>query len=64
MCRWLDKHGWPYERNRQGFPNVARAYYDARMLGQAPAAELPPPGPDRAALLKRLNKNDQKKKVA
>jgi len=63
MCRWLDKNGWHYERNRAGFPQVARAYYDARMLGRAPAIDRPQ-GPDRKALLERINKNDRKKKVA
>jgi hypothetical protein len=64
-CRWLDRNGWPYVRNRAGFPMVARAYYDARMSGMSPApAAKAPPGPDREALLKRVNKNDRSKKVA
>lgn len=37
MRRWLDKHTWAYQPNRRGFPQVLRAYYDARMNGQVSA---------------------------
>lgn len=34
MRRYLKKHGWPYEPNLRGFPQVSRAYHDARMAGR------------------------------
>lgn len=37
MRRWLAKHGWPFETNRRGFPQVSREYYKARMSGVQPA---------------------------
>lgn len=36
MRRWLVRHNWPFEVDRNGLPKVARAYYDARMAGHAP----------------------------
>lgn len=62
--RWLDRHKWPYETNLAGFPCVARAYYDQRMLGLAPPVASGPKGPNREALLKRINKNDRQTKAA
>jgi hypothetical protein len=38
MRRWLSKHGWPFEVDRNNFPKVLRSYYDARMTGSAPPA--------------------------
>lgn len=34
MRRYLKKHGWPYEPNLRGFPQVSRAYHDTRMAGK------------------------------
>lgn len=34
MRRYLERHKWPYEPNRRGFPQVSRAYHDARMSGR------------------------------
>ncbi|HEY8606592.1 MAG TPA: DUF4224 domain-containing protein [Noviherbaspirillum sp.] len=34
MRRYLTKHGWPFEPNRRGFPQVSRNYYDKRMAGE------------------------------
>lgn len=38
MRRYLKKHGWPFEPNLRGFPQVSRVYHDARMSGISPAA--------------------------
>lgn len=38
VIAWLTKRSWIYETDRNGKPKVARAYFDARMLG------LPLPG--------------------
>ena len=32
--RWLDSHGWRYEKSASGRPVVLRAYANARMTGQ------------------------------
>ena len=42
MKRWLDRHNWPYELNRKGFPKVCRTYYNARMSGQIPSGQIRP----------------------
>jgi predicted DNA-binding transcriptional regulator AlpA len=47
MRRYLERHGWPFEPNLRGFPQVSRAYYLDRMHGAlssaaAPAAEAEP----------------------
>lgn len=34
MRRYLKRHGWPFEPNLRGFPQVSRAYHDARMSGR------------------------------
>ena len=39
MRRYLKKHGWPFEPNIRGFPQVSRAYYDARMCGRLTEAK-------------------------
>lgn len=39
MRRYLTRNNWPFEPNLRGFPNVSRAYHDARMAGtRNPAA--------------------------
>lgn len=38
MRRWLQRNGWPFETDRNGFPKVLRAYYDQRLTGKSPAA--------------------------
>lgn len=40
MRRWLDRHGWIYQENRAGFPNVSRVYHDERMLGKTRNTQL------------------------
>jgi hypothetical protein len=41
MRRYLTRNGWPFEANLRGFPNVSRAYHDARMAGTASKRALP-----------------------
>ena len=38
MRRYLTRNSWPFEPNLRGFPCVSRAYYDARISGNATAA--------------------------
>jgi hypothetical protein len=38
MVRWLEKGGWAFAIDRNGFPKVLRLYHDRR-LGVAPNAE-------------------------
>lgn len=33
QCRWFDVRNWIYETDTKGRPQVARAYFDARMTG-------------------------------
>lgn len=33
QCRWLDVRNWIYETDAKGRPQVARAFFDARMTG-------------------------------
>lgn len=33
MRRYLERNNWPFEQNLRGFPQVSRAYHDARMTG-------------------------------
>lgn len=33
MRRYLARNGWPFAPTLRGFPQVSRAYYDARMSG-------------------------------
>jgi hypothetical protein len=53
MQRWLVDRGWVFEPppRRGGVPRVDRAYYLARMSGQAPSSRRV--GPDVAFLLDR-----------
>lgn len=34
MKRWLTKNGWPFMVSISGFPNVGRAFHDAKMAGE------------------------------
>lgn len=40
MRRYLTRNNWPFEPNLRGFPQVSRAYHDARMSGNAQQAQL------------------------
>ncbi len=40
MRRHLQRCGVPFIPNLRGFPQVDRRYYDARMSGAAPAAQV------------------------
>ncbi|MDR0249987.1 MAG: DUF4224 domain-containing protein [Burkholderiales bacterium] len=40
MSRWLEIHGWRYERSRLGLPKVSRRYHDQRM-GVSETATIP-----------------------
>ena len=44
MCAWLQARQWPHEppARRGDTPKVCRAYYLARMSGQAPSATAAP----------------------
>lgn len=42
MRRWLKKHEWPFEEDRNRFPKVLRSYYEQRMMGTSP--KLPKTG--------------------
>jgi hypothetical protein len=43
--RWLDSRGWPYMDavGRNSHPRVARAVFDAKMMGRDPARAAPQP---------------------
>lgn len=41
MRRYLTKHNWPFEPNIRGFPQVSRAYHQARMHGTIAAGAAP-----------------------
>jgi hypothetical protein len=41
--KWLVARRWTFETNAAGAPRVARAYLERRLVGQAQAAEPPPP---------------------
>jgi len=40
MRRHLQRHSVPFIPNLRGFPQVDRRYYDARMSGAVPAAQI------------------------
>lgn len=40
MRRYLERNNWPFEQNLRGFPQVSRAYHDARMSGSTSPAVL------------------------
>lgn len=33
QCRWLNARNWIYETDAKGRPQIARAYFDAKMTG-------------------------------
>lgn len=39
--RWLESHGWTFEKNRAGHPIVSRLYFQMRMAGIDASAFLP-----------------------
>ena len=46
QARWLHAHNWIFETDRKGWPNVSRAFFDARMTG-APLPSAARVGPNR-----------------
>jgi hypothetical protein len=52
--RWLKAHHWRFEPNAAGYPCVARAYFERRLVGEARTEEPPLPARHNIAGVGRL----------